>query len=44
MADLTEGVKVTSKKSIKKYKALEAFKDEVTEGSLDMFLSRFDEC
>ena len=34
----------TSEKTIGEYKKSEAFKHEVIEGSLDMFLFDFDEC
>ena len=44
VAELVEGTKVVSEKAIEEYKLLEAFKDEVTEGALDMFLFGFDEC
>ena len=44
MAELIEGEKVASEKAIEEYKASKAFKDEVIEGALDMFLSSFDEC
>ena len=44
MVELIEGTKVTSKKAIEEYKASEAFKDEVIEGTLDIFLLGFDKC
>ena len=44
VAELIEGAKVASKKVVKEYKTFEAFKEEVTEGALGMFLFGFDEC
>ena len=44
MFELVKGKKVASKKVVEEYKMSEAFKNEVTEGALDMFLFGFDEC
>ena len=43
-SELIEDAKVTSEKAVEEYKMSKAFKDEVTEGALDMFLFSFDEC
>ena len=43
MSELVKGAKVSSEKAIEEYKKSEAFKDEVNEGALDMFLFGFDE-
>ena len=42
--ELIEGMKVSSEKAIEEYKMSKAFKDEMIEGTLNMFLSGFDEC
>ena len=42
--EIVESAKVTLEKAMEEYKKSEAFKDEVTEGALDMFLFSFDEC
>ena len=44
VVELIEGTKVASEKAVEEYKKLEAFKDEVTKGILDMFFFGFDEC
>ena len=44
MSELVEGTKVALEKVVDEYKMSEAFKDEVIEGTLDMFLFGFDEC
>ena len=44
MAELIKDMKVALKKTVNDYKTSEAFKDEVIESTLDMFLSSFDEC
>ena len=41
---LIENARVILKRAIEEFKASEAFKDEVTEGALDMFLQGFDGC
>ena len=42
--ELVESVKVTSEKAVEEYKMSKAFKNEVTESTLDMFLFGFDVC
>ena len=42
--ELIEGTKVASEKAIEEYKMFDAFKDEVTKGTLDMLFFDFDEC
>ena len=44
MSELIEGTTVTLEKAVEEYKLSEAFKDEVTKGSLDMFLFCFNKC
>ena len=44
VSELTEDAKVASEKAIEEYKKSEAFRDEVTESTLDIFLFGFDEC
>ena len=44
MIELIKGMKVTSEKAIEQYMTSVAFKDELTEGALDMFLFGFNEC
>ena len=44
ISELVKDAKVTSEKAMEEYKESEAFKDEVNEGTLDIFLYGFDEC
>ena len=44
ISELTEDARVRSEKAIEEYKKSKAFKDEVNEGTLDMFLYGFNEC
>ena len=44
MAEQIEGIKVASEKAVEDYRTSKAFKDEIIESTLDMFLSIFDEC
>ena len=44
VTELTENVKVILKRAVEEFKASEAFKDEVIESALNMFLQGFDEC
>ena len=44
ISELTKDARVTSEKVIEEYKKSKAFKDEVTEGALDMIFFGFDEC
>ena len=44
VSELVKDTRVTSKKAIEEYKKSKAFKDEVIEGTLDIFLFGFDEC
>ena len=42
--ELVESAKVASEKAVEEYKTSKVFKDELTEGSLEMFLFGFNEC